>query len=91
MFLKILFEIFKINNEKLFPVGIARVNIILFKYRVIQLLRAHTDGCRSRPWLACWPASGPLYSRCFQTLTVISVYFPLDGHAHGRTFANRRL
>ena len=42
----------------------------------MQILRAHTDGCRSRPWLACWPASGPLYSRCFQTLTIISVHFP---------------
>ena len=41
------------------------------KYRVIQILCAHTDGCCSRPWLVCWPASGPLYSRCFQTLTLL--------------------
>ena len=39
-------------------------------YRVIQILHAHTDGCRSWPWLACWPVSGPSYWRCSQTLTL---------------------
>ena len=43
----------------------------MYKYRVIQKLRAHTDGYRSWLWLACWPASGSLYSRCFQTFTLL--------------------
>ena len=43
---------------------------------IIQILRAHTDGCRSRPWLARWPVSGPSYWRCFKTLIVISGHFP---------------
>ena len=30
-------------------------------YRVIQILRAHTDGCRLWSWLALWPVSGPSY------------------------------
>ena len=60
-------------------------------YRVIQILRAASDGCRSRPWLACWPASGPLYSRCFQTLTLLFHFiFRVDGHTHRRTFAKQR-
>ena len=64
---------------------------ICLLYRVIQILRAASDGCRSRPWLACWPASGPLYSRCFQTLTLLFQFiFRVDGHAHRRTFAKRR-
>ena len=28
-------------------------------YRVIQIIREHTDGCRSRPWLPRCPVSGP--------------------------------
>ena len=32
-----------------------------FKYRVIQILRAHTHGCRSRPWLARLPVIGSSY------------------------------
>ena len=40
-------------------------------YRVIQILCAHTYGCRLRPSLACWPVSGPSDSRCFQTLTLL--------------------
>ena len=63
----------------------------LYIYRVIQILRAHTDGCRSRPCLACWPASGPLYSCCFQTLPLLFQFiFRVDGHVHRRTFAKRR-
>ena len=57
--------------------------------RVIQILRAASDGCRPWPWLACWPANGPLYSRCFRTLTLLFQFiFRVDGHAHRRTFAN---
>ena len=52
-------------------------------YTVIQLLCTHTDGCRSRPWLARWPVSRPSYWRCFQTLTLLfQVIFRVDGHAH---------
>ena len=60
-------------------------------YRVIQILDVHTDCCHSRPWLACWSESGPLYSRCFQTLTQIFQFiFPVDGHVLRRTFAKWR-
>ena len=31
------------------------------KYRVSQIVRAATDGCRSRPWLSGRPASGSAY------------------------------
>ena len=58
-------------------------------YRVIQILRAASDGCRSRPWLVCWPASGPLYSRSFQTLTLLFQFiFPVDGHAETLAFTD---
>ena len=60
-----------------------------FKYRVVQIIRAHTDSCRSRPWLDCWPASGPLYSRFFQTLTLLFQFiFPVDGHVETLAFAD---
>ena len=38
-----------------------------------QILRVATDGCRSRPWLACWPTGGASCWHYSQTLTVISV------------------
>ena len=39
--------------------------------------------------LACWPASGPLYSRCFQSLTLLFQYiFPVDGHAETLAFTD---
>ena len=58
-----------------------RIDGLYFEeYRVIQILSAASDGCRSRPWLAWWPASGPLYSHCFQTLTLLFQFiFPVDG------------
>ena len=52
------------------------INILLYIYRASQILRAATDGCRSRPWLACRPTSGSAYWLCSQTLSVISVQFP---------------
>ena len=37
----------------------------------------HADGCRSRPWLACWPVSRPSYRTLLpNTLSVISGHFP---------------
>ena len=61
----------------------------LSKYRVIQILRAASDSCCLRSWLACWPESGPLYSRCFQTLTLLFQFiFPVDGHAETLAFAD---
>ena len=70
-------------------------NTVLFENftysTVIQILHPASDGCRLRPWLACWPASGPLYSRCFQTLTLLFQFiFRVDGHVHRCTFAKRR-
>ena len=51
-------------------------------YRVIQIIGAHTDGCRSRPSLAYSPVSGPSEWRCFQTLTLLFQFiFRVDGHA----------
>ena len=61
------------------------------KYRVIQILCMHTDGCRSPSWLAHLPVSGPSYWRYFQTLTLLfQVIFRVDGHVYWRTFAKRR-
>ena len=58
-------------------------NLFIYLYRVIQILCAHTDSCRSRPWLARCPLSGPSYWRCFQTLTLLlQVIFRVDGHVH---------
>ena len=39
-------------------------------YRVIHILRAATDGCRSRPCLACPPLHGASNCRCSQTLAL---------------------
>ena len=50
----------------------------------------HTNGCRSRPWLARWPASGPSYWHCFQTPTLLFQFiFHVDGHMHRCTFTKR--
>ena len=34
---------------------------IYVTYRASQILRAATDGCRSRPWLTGLPTSGSAY------------------------------
>ena len=60
-------------------------------YRASQILRAATDGCRSRTWFACRSASGASYWRCSQTLTLLLQFsFLVDCHAHRRKFPNRR-
>ena len=42
-------------------------------YRVIQIIGAATDGCRSQPYLACQPASGMLYWRLSPTRIHVSI------------------
>ena len=60
--------------------------VYLLNYRVIQILRAASDGCRSRPWVAHSRVSGPSVCRCFQTLTVLFQFiFRVDGRAHRHT------
>ena len=57
--------------------------------RASQILRAATDGCRMRPWLASLPTSVSGYWRCSQILTVISVQFLspiLSNVSSGRTW-----
>ena len=43
------------------------------KYRVIQILRAATDGCCSQPWLAGPPPNGPSNCHCSQHSLCFSV------------------
>ena len=59
-------------------------------YRVIYILGAATDGCRSRPCIACPPLHGASNCRCSQTLALFLAQFPSNCHAHRRTFAKRR-
>ena len=40
------------------------------KYRVIQIIGAATDGCRSRPWLPGQPPDATLHYRYSQTLAL---------------------
>ena len=40
------------------------------KYRVVHILGPATDGCRSRPCLACPPLHGASNCRCSQTLAL---------------------
>ena len=76
--------------HSLFSIG-TDLKSIGYIYRVIQILCAHTDGCRLRPWLAYWPVSGPTYWGCFQTLTLLFQFiFRVDGPAHRHTFAKRK-
>ena len=64
--------------------------ITLLENRASQILHVATDGCHSRPWLACWPPSGdhtdaaPKHSLCYFSC------FRVDGHVHQRIFAKRR-
>ena len=61
-------------------------------HRTFQMLSAHADGCHSRPWLVRWPASGPSYRRCFQTLTLLFQFiFRVDGHVHRYTFCEAEM
>ena len=65
--------------------------IYYFIYRASQILCTATDGCRSRPWLACQLPSEASYWSCSQTLTLLFQFsFRVDGHAHRHTFAMRR-
>ena len=80
------------NNTLLMHVAHS-VNILLITWEntVIQILRAASDGCRSRPCLAYSRINGPSDCRCFQTLTVLFQFiFLVDGHVHRRTFAKRK-
>ena len=54
-------------------------------YRVIQILCAASDGCRSWPWLTYSQVSGPSDCRYFQILTVIWVHFP-SGWSRASTY-----
>ena len=60
-------------------------------YRASQILRAATDGCRSRPSLPGWPASGSTYWHCSQTLTLLfQFYSPLSSNVYSvRTWCRR--
>ena len=82
-------EAFDANSQKNLPAKLYMSLVLCYRliaviwriafqqYRASQILCAHTDCCRSRPWLACQLANGASYSRCFQdTHSVISVYFP---------------
>ena len=91
---------FKLSKEQvlLMPFSVLKMHfdmqemfVNLRKYRVIQILCTHTDGCRLWPWLAYLPGSRPSYWRCFQTLTQLFQFiFRVDGHAHRHTFAKQR-
>ena len=50
--------------------------------RVIYILNAATDGCRSRPFLACPPLHGASNCRCSQTLA------PFFSHCSAGNFVN---
>ena len=61
--------------------------LIKLKYRVIQILCAHTDGCRSQPSLAYLRA---ITVTLLPNTLLFQFIFRIDGHAHRRTFAKRK-
>ena len=50
--------------------GRRQPQITFYNYRVIQILRTATDGCRSQPWLAGRLPHGASNCRCSQILTL---------------------
>ena len=66
---------------------------VCWNYRASPILRAATDCCRSRLWLAGLPTSGSAYWRSSQTLTVISVQFlsPISSNVSSVRTWRRRL
>ena len=59
-------------------------------YRVIHILRAEIDGCRSRPCLACRRFTGRQIAAARKHSLYFLVQFPSNCLAHRRTFAKRR-